>query len=212
MAAANENGDGKTDIVLGLFAKNAPGSVPASPPSWKQPKAFTGRMRPRCQTRASTGLLYPAIGAFRDFNGDGKLDLMFTNLQRSSTGSYPRPDAYPRLAREQEIRAPQTFSVGSTGGPSAVAPFKTRRAPNVFLVNNLSSSSGTFLYYLSRTKASNRSSARRFLKRQNLGAQSVPRFGDWETTKPIDRVAVRDCASRRRIFDSLVQYIDVRTG
>ena len=51
-----------------------------------------------------------------------------------------------------KFAAPKSFPAGSSSNnltsPDCIAPFKAGGLPNVFLSNILTTSSGTFLYYL----------------------------------------------------------------
>ncbi len=153
MAAANLNGDRKMDLVLGLTAKNAPGAHPRIATLLaKQTTGFYWASATELPNPGVTGLDYPAIGALTNFNGDGKLDVMLTNSQFPGSGAYSVQMLVLLGEGGGKFAAPKSFAAGSNSnhlaGPTAVAPFKTGGLPNVFLINNAGSSSGSYLYYL----------------------------------------------------------------
>jgi hypothetical protein len=131
-AAADLNGDGKTDLVVGLAAKNAPGALPRIATLLaKQTSGLYWASATAVPNPGEAGLFYPDIGALKDFNGDGKLDVMITNGTASTVqmlilgglggGKFAAPKTFTTLAN------------GMGGAPSAIAPFKTGGLPNVFL-------------------------------------------------------------------------------
>jgi FG-GAP-like repeat len=152
MAAASENGDRKMDLVLGLTARNAPGALPRI--ATLLAKQTTGFYWASSTALPNPGvnLNYPAINALADFNGDGKLDVMLTNQTFPTNNTYSIPVLVLAGEGDGIFAAPKSFPAGSSSNnltaPDCIAPFKAGGLPNVFLTNVLTTSSGTFLYYL----------------------------------------------------------------
>jgi hypothetical protein len=140
------------DLVLGLTAKNAPGAHPRIATLLaKQTTGFYWASSTALPNAVNI-LDYPAIEALADFNGDGKLDVMLTDWTFPTNNTYIMPMLVLAGEGDGKFAAPQSFPAGATSNnltfPTAIAPFKTGGLPNVFLSNILTTSSGTFIYYL----------------------------------------------------------------
>ncbi len=103
-AAADLNGDGKADLVVGLEAKNVSGAKPKL-------ATLLAKKNGGFYWAYSTPISYtPNILAFTDFNGDGKLDLL-------TLPAYVRASSFQIFAGEGggKFAQPQSFSFGSEG-------------------------------------------------------------------------------------------------
>ncbi len=152
MAAAYENGDRKMDLVLGLTARNAPGALPRIATLLaKQTTGFYWASS-TAVPKAADVWEYPMIEALADLNGDGRLDVMLTDETFPTNFTYSMPLLVLAGQGDGKFAAPQSFPAGASSNhlsfPDCIAPFKVGGLPNVFLSNILTTSSGTYLYYL----------------------------------------------------------------
>ncbi len=147
MVAADLNGDGKTDLVVGLMAKNVPGALPRIATLLaKKAGGLYWAYATSLPNPGVRGEVYPAITSLVDLNGDGKLDII---LPEFKVHNQTYTNYVLALAGEGggKFAPAQSSYTGPLSDPVLV-PFKTGSLPEIFLTDGYSSKTGAFLYYL----------------------------------------------------------------